>query len=408
MEAESNTGSANSRGRSQGRRRRVWPWVLGGILLLFFLIIATVVLVLVASPGGGSAGGGGGGVEWQEEYVQGEGSEKIAVLPVAGVISDQAGGGGLLGGGGGATPDALRSQLDQAADDGNVRAVILEVNSPGGAVVASDQMHQLILDFKEESDKPVVVSMEDTAASGGYYIATAADRIVANSATITGSIGVILSFLNFSEAADKYGVKQVSVTSGEFKDIGSQFEDLTPEERDILDSVVQDSYSQFVDVIVEGRDLPEDRVREISDGRIYSGLQAEELGLVDETGNLSQAVDTTENLADVSDARVVRYTQSPGLFGSLQARLAPQEPEALRTLKAAGLSPGPELQYIYRPGSLKSRLTAPATGELLVVGLALKDCEHRPLWIVQSRGPSGAHLHLPGQRLKPELFQAVS
>ncbi len=350
MEAGSNTGTANSGGRSQGRRRRVWPWVLGGILLLFFLIIATVVLVLVASPGGGSAGGGGGGVEWQEEYVQGEGSEKIAVLPVAGVISDQAGGGGLLGGGGGATPDALRSQLDQAADDGNVRAVILEVNSPGGAVVASDQMHQLILDFKEESDKPVVVSMEDTAASGGYYIATAADRIVANTATITGSIGVILSFLNFSEAADKYGIKQVSVTSGEFKDIGSQFEDLTPEERDILDSVVQDSYSQFVDVIAEGRDLPEDRVREISDGRIYSGLQAEELGLVDETGNLSQAVDTTENLADVSDARVVRYTQSPGLFGSLQARLAPQEPEALRTLKAAGLNPGPELQYIYRPG----------------------------------------------------------
>ena len=347
MEAGSNAGSTNSGGRG---RRRVWPWVLGGVLLLLLLIIGTVVLVLIAGPGGGGSAGGGGGVEWQEEYVQGEGNEKIAVLPVTGVISDQAGGGGLLGGGGGATPDALRSQLDQAADDSSVEAVVLEVNSPGGAVVASDQMHQLILDFKEESDKPVVVSMEDTAASGGYYIATAADRIVANTATITGSIGVILSFLNFSEAAEKYGVEQVAITSGEFKNAASQFKELSPEERQILNSVVEDSYSQFVDVIVEGRDLPEDQVRELADGRIYSGLQAEEVGLVDETGNLSQAVETTENLADISDARVVRYTQSPGLFGSLQARLAPQEPEALQTLKAAGLNPGPELQYIYRPG----------------------------------------------------------
>src|SRR3712207_5461160 len=171
-------------------------------------------------------------------------------------------------------------------------------------------MHQSILDFKEQTGKPVVVSMEDTAASGGYYISAAADRIVANETTLTGSLGVIFTLTDFSELADRYGVQQEVVKSGKFKDMGSSFRDLTPEERGILQSIVDESYDEFVQVIVEGRNRPEERVREIADGRVYSGEQAKELGLVDSFGGLDEAAVISRNLANLEEATVVRYVQS--------------------------------------------------------------------------------------------------
>ncbi len=170
-------------------------------------------------------------------------------------VSGRRTGGGLLSSDG-ATPENLNSQLKQAADDDAVKAIILEVNSPGGGVVASDEMYRDILDFKKESSKPVVVSMGDTAASGGYYISMAADHVVANPATLTGSLGVILSFLNYEEAANKLGLEQVVIKSGKYKDIGSPTRDLTAEERQILQELIDETYGQFVNVIVAGRKLP--------------------------------------------------------------------------------------------------------------------------------------------------------
>ena len=329
----------------------MWPWILAAIAVLVLLTIGVVVLILVAAPSGMSGGGGGSAqrVNWDEEYVSGGGPDKIAVLPVSGEIS-AATSQGLLSAGSSATPGALQSQLDQAAGDSSVKAVILEVNSPGGSVVASDEMHDAILDFKRQTGKPVVVSMQDLAASGGYYISTAADDIVANKSTFTGSIGVILSLLNYSKAAEKYGIKQNAITSGKFKEIGSPWKDLSPQEKDILQGLVDDSYNQFVGVVAKGRDLPEDKVRKIADGRIYSGRQAEKLGLVDKLGNLDTATEDARKLAKTKRAEVVRYVQTPGLLQSLQARLAPGEPEAVQVLKAAGLDPSPGLKYIYRPG----------------------------------------------------------
>ncbi len=137
--------------------------------------------------------------------------------------------------------------------------------------------------------------------------------------------------------------------SGELKDIGSPSREITPEEREVVQELVDEQYDGFVDVIVEGRDLPEERVRELADGRIYSGLQAERLGLVDELGDLETAAGVTEQLAGLDESTVVRYTQEAGLAELLQARLAPQKPEALKVLEEAGLSPSPELQYLYRP-----------------------------------------------------------
>lgn len=320
--------------------------MVGGLVLLVLLIavIASVVALAVAISSGGSTGP----TVYEEEYVSGEGTDRIAVIPVQGTIAS---GDPALGGvQPTATPEGLSDALRQAEGDDSVVAVVLEVNSPGGGVTASDEMHQSIVEFKRRADKPVVVSMGDVAASGGYYISAPADAIVANETTLTGSLGVIITLTNVSGLADDYGVKQEVIKSGEFKDIGNAFRDLTPEEREIFQSIVDESYAEFVDVISEGRDIPEDRVREIADGRIYSGEQARDLGLVDEFGDLDEAAKLARERAGVGEATVIRYTQTPGLIDTLSARLAPREPEAIQVLRAIGLDPTPKVQYLYRPG----------------------------------------------------------
>ena len=239
----------------------------------------------------------------------------------------------------------------QAADDPNVVAVVLEINSPGGGVTASDEMHQSILDFKKNTETPVVVSMGDTAASGGYYISTAADRIVANETTLTGSLGVIFQLTNFSEAADKYGISQVVIKSGEFKDIGNSFREMRPDEREIFQSLVDESYAEFVNVISEGRGLSEERVREIADGRIYSGSQAKELGLVDSFGGLDEAAAIAAELAGATETIVVRYVETPTFSETLLASFAPREPEVEQVMDAAGLNLEPKPYYLYMPGA---------------------------------------------------------
>ena len=322
--------------------------LIGGaiVLGLLFLTVGAIALVLVAGPEGSDGGRVVAPETFQEKYVSGEGADKIVVLPVVGTIGAE-GTTSLVTPA--ATPETLRNQLRQAAEDGKVKAIVLEINSPGGGVVASDQMHGSLKDFKETTKKPVVVSMGQTAASGGYYISTAADKIVANENTLTGSLGVIFSYLNFEDAADKFGLEEEVVKSGKYKDIGSPFRKPTGKELEILQTLVDESYDDFVDVIVEGRNLSEDRVRELADGRVYSGLQAKSLGLVDELGDLEKAAELSRELAGIEEATVVRYERVPGLLELLRARLAPSEPEALKVLKTAGLSTTPQLQYLYRP-----------------------------------------------------------
>jgi protease IV len=306
--------------------------------------------VLVAAPGtGGTGGAPSGAATFEEEYVSGEGDEKIAVLPVQGAIlpSDSSVGGQLPT----STPEGLRDALTQAEEDEGVEAVVLEVNSPGGGVTASDEMYRAIRDFQEEADKPVVVSMGTTAASGGYYISTPADSIVANETTLTGSLGVIIQLPNFSEAADDLGVGQEVIKSGEFKDIGSPFRELTPEERDIFQGIVEENFDRFVEVIVEGRGLPEEEVREFADGRVFSGQQALDLGLVDELGDLETAARVAREEAGIEEATLVRYTQTPGFADLLRLRLAPQPPEALRIAESLGLDTTSEPKYLYLPGA---------------------------------------------------------
>jgi protease IV len=313
---------------------------------LLVLTGGLVVLVLALNAGGPSASSA---AAYDEEYVSGRGPDKIAVVPVEGTIAPADNTTPVTQPT--TTPEGLADALQQAKEDESVAAVVLEVSSPGGGVTASDEMHQSILDFKEQTGKPVVVSMADVAASGGYYISTAADRIVANETTLTGALGVIFTLTDFSELANRYGVEQEVVKSGKFKDMGSSFRNLTPEEREILQSIVDDSYDEFVQVIVEGRDLPEERVREIADGRVYSGEQAKELDLVDSFGGLDEAAAISRNLAGVEEATVVRYVQSPTFVETLLARFAPQEPRALQIAEKAGLTLESKPYYLYLPGA---------------------------------------------------------
>jgi protease IV len=325
------------------RRRRRWPFVVGGLVALGLVGLAVFAVVLIAV----AAGGPTAPAVYEEEYVSGDGADKVAVVPVEGVIApaDDTLGGVLPT----STPEGFADALSQAGSDPSVAAVVLEVNSPGGGVTASDEMHQSILDFEKNTNKPVVVSMQDVTASGGYYISAAADHIVANETTLTGSLGVIFEITNFAEAADKYGIEQVVIKSGKYKDIGSAFREMTPEERNIFQSIVDESYAQFVDVISEGREIPEGRVREIADGRVYSGLQARRLGLVDSFGGLDEASDIAGELAGTSDTTVVRYVLQPTFTETLLARLAPEKPQAEQILDAAGLTLEPKPYYLYRP-----------------------------------------------------------
>jgi len=318
--------------------------VVGGLVALGLVGLAVVAVVLLLAVGGTTVP-----TAYDEEYVAGDGPDKIAVVPVEGEIASAD---DSLGGTQPTTsPEGLADALRQAGQDTTVVGVVLEVNSPGGGVTASDEMHQSILDFRENTGKPVVVSMGDTAASGGYYISTAADRIVANETTLTGSLGVIIPLNNFAEAADKYGIKQVVIKSGKYKDMGNAFREMRPDEREIFQSIVDGLYSEFVDVISEGRGIPEDRVREIADGRVYSGSQAKDLGLVDSFGDLDEASVTAGRLAGTEDTTVVRYVQQPTLTETLLARLAPQEPQAQQIMEAAGLDLEPKPYYLYLPGA---------------------------------------------------------
>src|SRR5699024_7552443 len=225
---------------------------------------------------------------FQEKVVEEGTGKKIAIVELDGVIQDTSTASVLNSGG--YNHDRFLKKLEHVGEDRSVSGVVLRVNSPGGGVVESDEIHEKIVEIREEHNKPVYVSMGNTAASGGYYVSAPANKIVAHSATLTGSIGVIMQSYNFTELADKLGIDMNTIKSGEFKDIMSSTRKMTDEERDILQTMIDDMYADFVQVIVDGRDMSESKVRELGDGRVYTGQQAADNGLVDGLGTLE---DTT-------------------------------------------------------------------------------------------------------------------
>jgi protease-4 len=204
------------------------------------------------------------------------GKDRVAVIAVDGTIADSR---------------EVIEQLHRYRDHSAVRAVVLRVNSPGGAVAPSQEIYQEIQKFRQQTGKPVVASLGSVAASGGYYIAAACDRIVANPGSITGSIGVILQVPNVGGLLQKVGIKTTVIKAGENKDLGSITRDLTAAEIRILQEVMDDVHAQFIDAVASGRHLERGRVEPLADGRIFSGRQALALGLVDELGDLPDAIE---------------------------------------------------------------------------------------------------------------------
>ncbi len=245
-------------------------------------------------------------------------SAKIAVVELEGIITSQ-----MIDPAGFNTADVIKAQLKRAGADSRVRAVVLKIDSPGGEVLASDEINKAITAFQKKTGKPVVASMGNLAASGGYYVAVASRWIVANELTLTGSIGVIMSSWNYRGLMDKVGVRPYTFKSGKFKDMlsGSRDPDkIPPEEEKMLQDLIDEVYRQFKGVVADGREeaasknqkagqtLSEDWEK-FADGRVFSGSEAFKRGFVDELGDFTAATARARKLANISSANVIRYQQ---------------------------------------------------------------------------------------------------
>ncbi len=317
-------------------------WVLIGVVVGFLLPVCSCAILggtAVFSLGlfGASSGSGFSSTGF---------GDAVAVVRVEGAIlsSDH--------------PDANEAvssrvirDLKMASDDPTVKAIILRVDSPGGSVTGAAQIWEVL----EEMEKPIVVSMASVAASGGYYVSAPADYIIARPDTLTGSLGVILTLYDASELIDKVGVKVIEITSGDNKAMGSSWAELTAEQRAILESITTEAYDEFVRVIADGRNLPEEEVRQLADGRVYSGRQALANGLVDQLGDFQDAVDKAAELGGITgEPRLVEYKDQTPNWQNILLGFSTQlnKTEAERALDLITELTTPKLEYRYTgPGA---------------------------------------------------------
>ena len=242
----------------------------------------------------------------------------------------------------------LMSFVDEMMEDSNNKAILLSLDTPGGTVYESDELYLKLMEYKEETGRPIYAYMHSTAASGGYYIAMAADEIYANRNTITGSIGVIMAGMDLSALYEKIGVKEINIASGANKAMGSAGTPMTDEQIAIFQAYVDESYDQFVDVVVEGRDMDEATVREIADGRIYTAKQALELGLID---GISLSEDYKEKiLAEFENAEFyvpeeITEDFMTMLFGKINALIPKSDAQIMQDFCESNANV--ELKYIY-------------------------------------------------------------
>lgn len=209
---------------------------------------------------------------------------KIALIRIEGIILDSR---------------EVIEELKEYNSNESVKAILLRIDSPGGAVAPSQEIYEEVKKIRDEGKKKIVTSMGSVAASGGYYIASVSDKIVANPGSITGSIGVIMELANVSGLMKKVGVESVIIKSGKYKDMGSVFRTMTKEERGLLQSLMDDVHDQFIEAVAVGRDIEKERLIPIADGRVFTGRQAKELGLVDEIGNMQDAIRITADMAGI-------------------------------------------------------------------------------------------------------------
>ena len=318
------------------------PPALARLLLLAFLFLSTACIDL-----------GGFALMRQplvETVVFGDGSDKLLLVDVQGAITDYEDP-GVLGTGTEGTVARVREQLQRAEDIG-VKGLLLRVDSPGGTASASEVVYRQLRAFKERMGVPVVAQFMGTAASGGYYVAMAADEIQAYPTTITGSIGVIGFGLNFSGLMEKIGVENQTFTSADFKDTGSPVRAMRDDERAHMQSIVDALHARFREVVGEGRPgLSAEQVDALADGRVHAGQAALELGLVDRIAPIEDAIERLEELAGIADSRVVTFHRTGEWRNNLftRAPAAPVVQLELDLRQLFGPLPRPGFHYLWLP-----------------------------------------------------------
>ena len=235
------------------------------------------------------------------------GADKVALVRLEGLLI---------------TAEPVVEELNDYAEDSSVKAIVLRIDSPGGGVVVSQEIYNAVKNARKEGKK-VVASMGTVAASGGYYVAAAADRIVANPGTLTGSIGVKMEFANIEKLLEKIGVRGMVVKAGEYKDVGSPFREMSAQEKKLLQDVIDDVHSQFITAVAEGRNMQEAEVRAIADGRIFTGRQALDLKLVDQLGDLADSIKVAGELVGIhGKPRVIEKRKKIPFFDYLKEESA--------------------------------------------------------------------------------------
>ncbi len=317
-----------------------------GIFALFVLVFLLTGCVVMRMPSV---------TPLEEKVLFGKGRDKVLVIDISGFIRDRKEK-NILGSETSRTMTArVREELDMAREDSRVKALILKINTPGGHVTTADIIYHEIEEYKKETGVPVVAELMDIAASGGYYIASSADTIVAQPTSITGSIGVVAYNVNAEGLLDKIGITDRTIKSGEKKDMGSPLREMTGEEREILQSIIDELYGRFLTVVYAGRKgkIKKDRLREISDGRVYTAGQALELRLVDSIGYMEDAVRKAKDLAGIKEARVVTYAEEGAYRNNLYSGVPSPSPSVVNLVNidasfVDGVT-GIRFMYLWKP-----------------------------------------------------------
>jgi len=307
-----------------------WLALIFGIALGLSALLNIILFIMVTSKVFSSAtfSSINSDKRYNEQFVSGNTSSKnkILLIPVNGIIMS-----GTDGGMWGGQTDPVQmvvDSLEKAETDNNVKAIILDINSPGGSVTASDNIHTALKRFKNKRPNiPIVAYFGEVAASGGYYIAMPSNRIVVHPTSVTGSIGVIATVFNLEGLFQKIGLKQEAIKSADKKDMLSYSRTMTEEERAIIQGIIDELYQRFVGIVVAGRpNLTKEAVLKLADGRIYTGEQAVKNGLADETGDREDAFESAKKLAKISEAEVIQYKKRYNIFQmfEMSALLQPQ------------------------------------------------------------------------------------
>ena len=277
------------------QRRSGWFWaaitvmIVGAVMIAIGLMFVSAVKTMVADSDSGSSSFG---------------RDSIAVIDISGVITDA---------------DKTDKQLVKYGDDDSIKAIVLHIDSPGGGAAASQEIYHQVLRVRQEKHKKVVASVESMGASGAYYIATACDRIYANPASVVGSIGVIMEWTNYGDLLRWAKLKNVAITHGELKDAGDPTRDLTPKEQAYFQSLVDNMYGQFVHDVAVGRHTSDDKITPLATGQVWTGEQAQPLGLIDAQGGFRLAlIETARSVGINGEPNIVRPNRDKhGLLGML-------------------------------------------------------------------------------------------